>query len=40
MKLNKIFSGLSVFVVLVSLLGVVPAGAAPSSPPVIPDSKL
>jgi hypothetical protein len=40
MKLNKIFSGLSVFVVLVSLLGVVPAGAAPSSPPVIPDSAL
>ena len=40
MKLNKIFSGLSVFVVLVSLLGVVPAGAAPSSPPVIDDAKL
>jgi len=40
MKLNKVFSTLSVLVVLVSLLGVFPAGAAPSTPPVISDDAL
>lgn len=40
MKLNKAFASLSVLVILISLIGVFPAGAAPSTPPVIPDSAL
>jgi hypothetical protein len=40
MKLNKAFASLSVLVILVSLIGVFPAGAAPSTPPVIDDAKL
>ena len=40
MKMKKIFAFCSTFVMLVSLMGVVPAGAAPSAPPVIPDSAL
>jgi hypothetical protein len=40
MKMKKFFAFCSMFVMLVSLLGVVPASAAPSTPPVIPDSAL
>jgi len=40
MKMKKFFAICSTFVILVSLLGVVPAGAAPSAPPVIDDAKL
>jgi len=40
MKMNRIFTSLSVLVILVSLIGVFPAGAAPSAPPVIDDAKL
>ena len=44
MKLNKAFSAVSVLVILVSLMGVFPAGAAPSvppsAPPVIDDATL
>src|SRR5678816_2564629 len=42
MKMKKAFTSLSVFVILVSLVGVFPASAAPSSPPppVIDDAKL
>jgi hypothetical protein len=40
MKMKKIFAFCSMFVMIVSLLGVVPASAAPSTPPVIPDSAL
>ena len=40
MKMKKFFAFCSMFVMLVSLMGVVPASAAPSVPPVIPDSAL
>jgi len=44
MRLNKTFSAVSVLVILVSLMGVFPAGAAPSvppsAPPVIDDATL
>jgi hypothetical protein len=40
MKMKKFFAISSTFVMLVSLLGVVPASAAPSSPPVISDAAL
>jgi hypothetical protein len=40
MKMNKFFAFCSMFVMLVSLMGVVPASAAPSTPPVIPDASL
>src|ERR1043165_9480562 len=40
MKLNKVFASLSVLVVLVSLAGIFPAGAAPASPPVVDDATL
>ena len=40
MKMKKFFAFCSMFVMLVSLMGVVPASAAPSTPPVIPDASL
>jgi hypothetical protein len=40
MKMKKFFAFCSMFVMLVSLMGVVPASAAPSAPPVIPDASL
>src|SRR5215212_8540150 len=40
MKMKKFFAICSMFVMLVSLLGVVPAGAAPSGPQVISDEAL
>ena len=40
MKMKKFFAFCSMFVMLVSLMGVVPASAAPSVPPVIPDAAL
>jgi hypothetical protein len=40
MKMKKFFAFCSMFVMLVSLMGVVPASAAPFVPPVIPDASL
>lgn len=40
MKLNKMFASLSVLIVLVSLVGIFPANAAPPNPPVISDDAL
>lgn len=40
MKLNKVFASLSVLVLLISLMGVFPAGAAPSTPQTIDDATL
>lgn len=40
MKLKRFFASLSVLVILVSVVGVLPARVAPSSPPVIDDATL